>query len=84
MFMGDTEDILYMAFNYPTGLTDSVLLPRKGVYLTNHHPVLYTGFVRIIMDIVRKFGGGDIYSIFICAIVQSDYSGNCKIGTARG
>lgn len=70
MFMGDTEDILYMAFNYPTGLTDSVLLPRKGVYLTNHHPVLYTGFVRIIMDIVRKFGGGDIYSIFICAIVQ--------------
>lgn len=69
-FMGDTEDILYMAFNYPTGLADAVLLPREDVYLTNHHPILYTGFIRIIMDIVRKFGGGDVCSIFICAIVQ--------------
>lgn len=69
-FMGDTEDILYMAFNYPTGLADAVLLPREDVYLTNHHPILYTGFIRIIMDIVRKFGGGDACAIFICAIVQ--------------
>lgn len=69
-FMGDTEDILYMAFNYPTGLTHTVLLPKKGVYLTNHHPVLYTGFIRIVMDIVRKLGGGDTCSVFICAVVQ--------------
>lgn len=59
IFMGDTEDILYMAYNYPTVLVDTVILPREGVYLTNHHPVLYTGFVRMVMDIVRKFGGGE-------------------------
>lgn len=70
IFMGDTENILYMAFNYRTNLADTVLLPREGVYLTNHHPVLYTGFVRVVMDIVRKFGGGDEFSVFVCAIVQ--------------
>ncbi len=69
IFMGDTEDIIYMALNYPTGLTDTVLLPREGVYLTNHHPVLYTVFIRIVMDIVGRYGG-DKGSIFVCAIVQ--------------
>lgn len=58
IFMGDTEDILYMAFNYPTGLSDTVTFPREGVYLTNHHPVLYTALIRCIMEIVRIFGGG--------------------------
>lgn len=58
MFMGDTEDILYMAFNYPTGLTDSVLLPRKGVYLTNHHPVLYTGLLELLWILSENLGEG--------------------------
>lgn len=66
IFMGDTEDILYMAFNYPTRLIDSVILPREGMYLTNHHPVAYTVFIRVVMEVVRKFGGGTNVRFF-CA-----------------
>lgn len=54
IFMGDTEDILYMAF--------------EKASLTNHHPVLYTVLVGSIMKFFS--GGGNACSVFLCALVQ--------------
>lgn len=68
IFMGDTEDIVYMAFNYPTFLTKTVVLPKEGVYLTNHHPVMYTAFIGFMMKTFKAWGSNG--AIFACAIVQ--------------
>lgn len=70
MFMGDTEDILYMAFNYPTQVAATVKPSIDGIYITNHHPVIYTEFAGTTIRIVRKFGGTDNLAIFFCAMIQ--------------
>lgn len=52
MFMGDTEDIVYMAYNYRTGLVDTVNLISEDVLVVDHHSVLYT----ILLGFFVKFG----------------------------
>lgn len=70
MFMGDTEDILYMAFNYKTTLADSVLKLSENVNITNHHPVIYTWAIGGIFRIVRLMGGSDNIGACVCACIQ--------------
>ncbi len=56
MFMGDTEDIAYMA---------------HGIYdITNHHPVMYTILLRVFMKMTNIQGGGN-EAAFVCALFQS-------------
>lgn len=71
VFMGDSEDIIYMAYNYPSGIENSVLPLKEGFYVTNHHPVLYTGYVSLILHGVRAFGGSYNLGIFLCAMIQA-------------
>lgn len=70
IFMGDTEDIIYMAYNYPTGLLGTVKLRQEGVNLTNHHPVIFTLIVGTVLKLVRGLGGSDNMAIFVYALVQ--------------
>lgn len=70
IFMGDTEDILYMAFNYPTNLSETVKMPREGIYLTNHHPVIYTVFIGNVIKVSKSLGIDDNGSVFLCALLQ--------------
>lgn len=70
VFMGDSEDIIYMAYNYPSGLESTVLPLREGLYVTNHHPVIYTAYISLILHAVRGLGGSWNFGIFLCAAVQ--------------
>ncbi|MDE7324440.1 MAG: hypothetical protein K2N73_17340 [Lachnospiraceae bacterium] len=70
IFMGDTEDILYMAFNYPTKLAETVKLPREGIYLTNHHPIIYTVIIGYVIKASKSLGLSDNGSVFVCAAIQ--------------
>lgn len=70
VFMGDSESIVYMAYNYPTELVNTVSQLREDVYVTNHHPVLYTLYVSVILHAVSAFGGSDNFGIFLCAFIQ--------------
>lgn len=70
MFMGDSEDIIYMAFNYPTGLIETVQLRQEGINITNHHPVIFTVIVGSILKLVRRLGGTDNLGIFVYALTQ--------------
>lgn len=70
VFMGDSESIIYMAYNYPTELIDMVLPLKEGIYVTDHHPVLYTMYVSMALHAVKALGGSYNLGIFICAIMQ--------------
>ena len=70
VFMGDSEDIIYMAYNYPSGIETTVLPLKEGFYVTNHHPAAYTGYVSLILHIVTAIGGSYNLGIFFCAAIQ--------------
>lgn len=70
MFMGDSEDIIYMAFNYRTGLMETVQLRQEGVNITNHHPVVFTLLTGAVLKLVRGLGGSDNLGIFVYALLQ--------------
>ena len=70
VFMGDSEDIIYMAYNYPSGIETSVLPLKEGIYITDHHPVIYTGYISLILHAVRALGGGWDFGIFLCSFIQ--------------
>lgn len=70
VFMGDSEDIIYMAYNYPSGIETTVLPLKEGCNITNHHPVIYTGYVSLILHAVRALGGSYNFGIFCCALIQ--------------
>lgn len=74
VFMGDSEDIIYMAYNYPCGLENTVIPVKDGIYVTNHHPLVYTVYISIILHTVRALGGSWNFSIFICAALQCIFS----------
>lgn len=70
VFMGDSEDIIYMAYNYPTGLINAALPIKEGIYITNHHPVVYTLYISVILHAVGALGGSNNFGVFLCAIIQ--------------
>lgn len=70
VFMGDSEDIIYMAYNYPTEVASSVVPLKEGVYITNHHPAVYTGYVSLFLHGIQALGGSYNLGIFLCAAIQ--------------
>lgn len=70
VFMGDSEDVIYMAYNHPTKVGSSVVPIKEGIYITNHHPAVYTGYVSLFLHVVRALGGSYNLGIFLCAITQ--------------
>lgn len=74
MFMGDTEDIIYMAYNYHTGLADSVNLLSEDVLVVDHHSVLYTVILGFFVKLGRFLFHSENAGIFIYTIVQMAFT----------
>lgn len=70
MFMGDTEDIIYMAYNYHTGLADTVELISEDVLLVDHHSVLYTVLLGFFVKAGRFLFHSENTGIFFYTIAQ--------------
>lgn len=70
IFMGDTEDVIYMAYNYHTGLADTVQLISEDVLLVDHHSVLYTIILGSFVKLGRFLFDSENIGIFIYTIVQ--------------
>lgn len=70
MFMGDTEDIVYMAYNYRTGLVDTVNLISEDVLMVDHHSVLYTMILGFFVKFGRFAFRSENIGIFIYTVFQ--------------
>lgn len=70
MFMGDTEDIIYMAYNYHTGLADTVNLISEDVLMVDHHSVLYTIILGFFVKMGRFVFHSENIGIFIYTVLQ--------------
>ena len=70
LFMGDTEDIIYMAYNYHTGLADTVQLISEDVLLVDHHSVLYTMILGSFVKLGRFLFDSENIGIFMYTLVQ--------------
>jgi hypothetical protein len=70
MFMGDTEDIIYMAYNYHTALADTVELISEDVLLVDHHSVLYTIILGFFVKLGRFLFQSENIGIFIYTVLQ--------------
>lgn len=70
MFQGDTEDIIYMAYNYHTGLADTVELISEDVLLVDHHSVLYTIILGAFVKLGRFLFDSENIGIFMYTLAQ--------------
>lgn len=70
LFMGDTEDVIYMAYNYHTGLADTVQLISEDVLLVDHHSVLYTIILGAFVKLGRFLFDSENIGIFMYTLVQ--------------
>ncbi|MBQ2405707.1 MAG: hypothetical protein II312_03375 [Lachnospiraceae bacterium] len=70
MFQGDTEDIIHMAYNYHTGLADTVELISEDVLLVDHHSVLYTIILGSFVKLGQYIFNSENIGIFMYTIVQ--------------
>ena len=68
--MGDTEDIIYMAYNYHTALADTVELISEDVLLVDHHSVLYTIILGFFVKLGRFLFQSENIGIFIYTVLQ--------------
>ena len=68
IFMGDTEDIIYMAYNYHTVIADSVQLISEDVFLVDHHSVLYTLILGFFVKAGRALFASENIGLFIYSI----------------
>ena len=74
MFMGDTEDIIYMAYNYHTVWADSVELISDEVLLVDHHSVLYTYILGFFVKLGRFVFDSENIGIFIYTLFQTAFT----------
>ena len=70
MFMGDTEDIVYMAYNLRTGLVDTVNLISEDVLVVDHHSVLYTVILGAFVKLGRLAFHSENIGIFLYTVCQ--------------
>ena len=70
LFTGDTEDIIYMAYNYHTGLADVVNLLSPEVFITDHHSVFFTLILGAFVKAARALNGNENTGIFAYSLVQ--------------
>lgn len=74
LFMQDTEDIIYMAYNYRCDLADTVELISDKVLLIDHHSVLYTIIVGAFVKVGRLLFASENAGIFMYTIVQEIFT----------
>ncbi len=74
LFMGDTEDIIYMAYNYHCGLADTVELISDKVLLIDHHSVLYTVITGAFVKAGRFLFASENTGIFMYVIAQEVFT----------
>ncbi len=73
IFMGDTEDIIYMAYNYHTVIADSVQLISEDVFLVDHHSVLYTLILGFFVKAGRALFASENIGLFIYTVLQAAF-----------
>ena len=71
MFMGDTEDVLYMAYNYHTVWADTVELISPDVLLVDHHSVLYTLILGFFVKTGRALFESENIGLFLYTVLQA-------------
>lgn len=74
MFMGDTEDIIYMAYNYHTVWADTVELISDEVLLVDHHSVLYTYILGFFVKLGRFLFNSENIGLFIYTLFQAAFT----------
>lgn len=74
LFMGDTEDIVYMAYNYHTRLADTVNLISEDVQVVDHHSVLYTMILGFFVKLGKFLFDSENAGIFIYTVVQMAFT----------
>ena len=70
VFQGDTEDIIYMSYNYHTGLADSVVRIDGSSMWVDHHSVLYTVILGAFVKGARAVCGDENVGIAVYSAMQ--------------
>lgn len=70
VFQGDTEDIIYMSYNYHTTLADSVVRIDEGSMWVDHHSVFYTVLLGAFVKSARALCGNENAGIAVYSAVQ--------------
>lgn len=70
LFQGDTEDIIYMSYNYHTGLADSVIRIDESSMWVDHHSVLYTVLLGAFVKGARALCGNENVGIAVYSAIQ--------------
>lgn len=74
VFQGDTEDIIYMSYNYHTGLADSVMRIDENNMWVDHHSVLYTLILGAFVKGGRALFGNENAGIAVYTIMQGGFT----------
>lgn len=70
LFQGDTEDIIYMAYNYHTDLADTVIRIDENSMWVDHHSVLYTVILGTFVKGARAVCGNENVGIAVYSVMQ--------------
>lgn len=70
LFQGDTEDIIYMSYNYHTPLADSVVRIDENSMWVDHHSVLYTVLLGAFVKGARALCGDENAGIAVYSAIQ--------------
>lgn len=74
LFMGDTEDIIHMSYNYPTGLENTVIMLSPDVYMVDHHSMLYTVIMGFFIRLGRAIFSSENTGYFIYILCQEIFT----------
>lgn len=70
VFQGDTEDIIYMAYNYHTGLADTVIRIDESNMWVDHHSAFYTILLGAFVKGARAVCGNENAGIAVYSAIQ--------------
>lgn len=74
LFQGDTDDIIYMSYNYHTALADTVVRIDESSMWVDHHSVFYTVILGAFVKAARILHVGDNAGIAIYTTLQGLFS----------
>lgn len=74
LFQGDTEDIIYMSYNYRTSLVDTVVQIDEDNMWVDHHSVLYTVLLGSFVKGARAVCGNENAGIAVYSTLQGVFT----------
>lgn len=74
IFMGDTEDVIYMSYNYRSGLNDSVAPIDENNMWIDHHSIFYTVILGAFVKGARALCGNENAGIAVYTALQGMFS----------